>query len=87
MKVFRLMETLGERVRRLRKGLGWTEARLEVESGVSARHIQRIESGETPTPRYHTLMKLASALGVSIATLMGGGDEKPIQKRAEAVAR
>ncbi len=56
------MTTYGIEVRRGRKALGWTQARLAAEILVSERTVLRIEGGERPSP--DTAAAVLSVLGV-----------------------
>lgn len=73
------MALLSDRVRERREELGMTQAQLSESSGVGQSSIARIESGDTPDPRGHTLAKIAGALRVSMAWLQGedGADRPP----------
>lgn len=64
----------GERLRRIReqKGLSVSDAALAAGLAYSAFH--RYERGERE-PSLTTLLKLATALGVSAADLLTGGDD------------
>lgn len=61
--------TLGEKLRKLRKQKGLTQADMEEASGISIRTIQRIEKGASK-PRPYTLKTLADALDVKMEQLM-----------------
>jgi transcriptional regulator with XRE-family HTH domain len=63
--------TIGERLFALRDERGWSQHRLEEESGVSRVSIGKIEADQVK-PRIGTLRKLARALGVSVEELVGG---------------
>lgn len=65
----------GAEVERLRLLKGWGQERLEAESRVSRRTIQRVEAGEPALPE--TLMLLAESLGVSYDSLI---NMKPEQR-------
>lgn len=49
-------------LRRMRRRRHWSQAKLGQESGVDRSYLSRIESGERPAPRPHTLKALAQAL-------------------------
>lgn len=57
------------RQRRIEKGLSATE--LAMTAGISKGYISEIENGKAPRPSGAVLMKLASALGTTIADLLG----------------
>ena len=56
---------------KLRKDKGWSQEKLAVESGISYNTIIKIERGGIKNPKIETVIKLASALGVSIDSLIG----------------
>lgn len=60
---------IGKKVKRLRGGKGWSQARLSQKSGVSRVTIARVEVGMT-NPDLLTRKKLAKALGVGILELL-----------------
>lgn len=55
---------------RLRRQAGLTQFQLAVKSGLSDKCIARIERGRS-NPTTDTLFRLATALGVSVADLLG----------------
>lgn len=65
------MALLSDRVRERRQELGLTQEELAEKSGVGQSSINRIESGDTPNPRLHTIQAIADALRVSMAWLQG----------------
>ena len=67
---------MGERLRGMRKELGWKLEDLARRTGVSAAHLSRIESGERQ-PSLTTLFAVAKAYGVSFSDLLGQGPEPP----------
>ena len=60
---------------RFRKSQGKSLRRLGRDAGVSLATVQRIEADEYD-PRLSTLRRLAKALNVSLASLMGASPEK-----------
>lgn len=68
-------ETIGQRLRRLRKELGFSQRKLAelTRGGVTAAYISRIEKGER-SPSVKTLRRLSSPLGVSAEFLETGED-------------
>jgi len=62
---------LKERLKSLRIAKGISVAALAVASGVSAPYIWQIESGTKKNPTGDVLQKLAAALGVTVADLIG----------------
>lgn len=66
-------ETIGERVRRLRKAKGWTMGQLSARMGKdNAAYVSKLERGEIQTPTFGTITRLATALGVPDWELTGG---------------
>lgn len=53
-----------------RNDKNWTQERLEAESGVSQGYISALERG-TKQPTIPIVKKLAAALGVTVAELLG----------------
>lgn len=66
-------ETLGQRVRRLRKKAGFTQERLAALAECSSSTVARLERGESDSPDTDTLKRLATALGVSFGEVLGDG--------------
>jgi transcriptional regulator with XRE-family HTH domain len=50
----------------LRKEKGWSQERLAQKAGISYNTLIKIERGGIKNPKIETVIKLASALGVSI---------------------
>ncbi len=67
-------ETVGRRVRDARSERGWTLDHLAERSGVSRRMIVNVEAGSS-NASIATLLKLASALTVSLADLVAGSPQ------------
>ena len=65
--------TLGARLRKRRKEMGWTQTELADRVGTSQAVIQKIENGKSLRPRI--LEELATALDVKPAWLMFGVEE------------
>ena len=65
--------TLGWRLRKRRKELGWTQTELAEKVGTSQAVIQKIENGKSLRPRI--LEEIAAALDVKPAWLMFGVEE------------
>jgi len=64
-------ESLGDRVRRLRRERNWTQDRLATEAKLSKSFISEVESS-TSQPRVPVLVRIATALGASLDYLMTG---------------
>ena len=67
--------TFGQRLRETRIGAGMSQSDLEEISGIPKARLSRYENGHV-APSIHTLERLARALGVSEAALLG--DERAI---------
>ena len=65
------MQTLGERLRHIRKTAGLTQRLLEEVSGVPQNTISRVEIGAVQEISTKTLVGLAKALNVSADYLLG----------------
>lgn len=65
---------IGDRIAATRKNKGLTQGELATQTGVSAQTVLRWEKGSR-SPDAEALPKLARALNVSIAYLMGETDE------------
>jgi transcriptional regulator with XRE-family HTH domain len=65
------MDDLGQRLRRFRDERGWTQAALAEHAGVSKPYLSELESGAGRRPSGQILLKLADALGVTVADLLG----------------
>jgi transcriptional regulator with XRE-family HTH domain len=62
--------TFGQRLRQIRVRGGLSQSELETASGIPKARLSRYENGHV-APSIHTLARLAQALGVSEATLLG----------------
>ena len=66
--------SLAEKVRQRRESLGWSQEELAIKMGYSSRtSINKIENGRPCSQKI--IMRLAEALGVSVAFLMGWDEE------------
>lgn len=61
-----LPSALRAELRKERQHLGWNRATLAEKSGVSARTIAYIESGDTQTVTLHSVEKIADAMGFDL---------------------
>ena len=68
------LNSLGSRVKELRKEKGWTQTDLANMAGVTYQNIQFCESNKIKMPRY--IKELAESLGTSIEYLVKG-EEQP----------
>jgi transcriptional regulator with XRE-family HTH domain len=64
------MSTTGERIRQAREQAVWGQAELARAAGLSPAGLWQIEHGQRQ-PRPATIRKIAAALGVSPADLLG----------------
>lgn len=55
---------LGDVVHERRQGLGWTQARLAHEAGVSRRWINEFESGKSATAQLRLVLDTLQVLGL-----------------------
>jgi transcriptional regulator with XRE-family HTH domain len=62
---------LGDRLKEYRKGLGMSQADLARKSSVSAAYVSELEGGLGKRPSGEILLRLANALEVTIADLLG----------------
>jgi transcriptional regulator with XRE-family HTH domain len=62
-------ETLGERVRRIRKEQGITALGLAEQAGISEGTLRQIENGNTKDPAFTNGLRIAAALHVDPAIL------------------
>lgn len=74
------LNELGQRIRTFRKSAvpALTQARLAEAAGLSAGYLSELESGEATKPSGQILMKIATALGITIADLLGTAAAAPV---------
>jgi transcriptional regulator with XRE-family HTH domain len=65
------VDDLGQRLRKYREDRHWTQATLADQAGVSKPYLSELESGAGRRPSGQILLKLADALGVTVADLLG----------------
>jgi transcriptional regulator with XRE-family HTH domain len=70
-------EVLGERIRARRLNLGWSLSDLAARAGVSRAMLSKVERAES-SPTITVLQKVAAALGVSAASLIGVEHDRPV---------
>ena len=68
---------LGERVKGLRLGLGFSQTKLADKIGISYMNIANVETGRVTNPRY--LSKLADALQTTVSYLVDGTTAKRVE--------
>jgi transcriptional regulator with XRE-family HTH domain len=76
--------TVGERLREVLEGQGWSQQTLSKRSGVHYQQIYKLLHGETPDPRISTIKRLAKALGVSMDYLTGMDEEEEEEGEKQA---
>lgn len=69
-------KTISNNIRALRTNLGWNQAKLAAEAGISAAALSKIEKGEDRIPTIVVLRKLASALKVPLHEITGEEPEE-----------
>ncbi len=62
---------LEQRIKQVRKKVGWSQQKLAEKAGLSLAVITKIEQGVAKRPSIQTMMKLADALGISLVELVG----------------
>jgi len=67
----KIAEGFGERLWKMRDGLGWTQTELASRAGISPTTVVHLER-DAQLPRMPTLRKLAGAIGVSVQELAEG---------------
>ena len=65
------LRLLARNLRRLREEKHLTQERVAEKAGLAPRHYQQIENEERPGLQVATVERLAKALGVSVADLLG----------------
>ena len=73
-----LPETLGDRITRLRRTLGWNQSELAERTGCKPTQISKYERN-TYEPRLSILSRLAAALGTSTDYLLTGKEAAPAE--------
>jgi transcriptional regulator with XRE-family HTH domain len=69
--------TLARALRRLRRYRGSTQEDLAHSAGITVTALARIERGET-NPRWTTVRRIVSALGISLAELVVAVEDVPV---------
>lgn len=73
------MNTIGERIQQQRKSKGLSLIKLSKLSGVSKTYLSEIESGQKSNPSADVLLKIATALGVSLPYLIQGDQNEDLE--------
>jgi transcriptional regulator with XRE-family HTH domain len=71
-----MAQTLGDRLRAVRRRLGVSQVELAEKSGVAQQSISRVEQNERLYLRSDVLARLVKALGVSADELLGTAPDK-----------
>ena len=69
-----IAKKFGVRIRRLREARRWNQERMAAEAGIHRSYLAGIESGRR-NPSLQNIAKIATALGVPIATLFDEADD------------
>jgi transcriptional regulator with XRE-family HTH domain len=80
------METIGERIRRLREARGLSPADLAHAVGITPQAIAAIENGDTKCPKLPNALLIARALNISAWEIAFGKPEprRPLHTKAES---
>lgn len=62
-------EKIGERIRAIRKKLGWQQMELAARAGLTTSHMSHIENGKTKLA-LPTVVKIANTMSVSVDELL-----------------
>jgi transcriptional regulator with XRE-family HTH domain len=71
-----MVQTLGDRLRAVRRRLGVSQVELAEKAGVEQQSISRVERNERLYMRSDVLTRLVKALGVSADELLGTEPDK-----------
>ena len=74
---------IGDYIKKYRELRGFTLPDLAARAGVSKAFLWEIESGKSRRPGAEVLFRIAEALGVTIAQLMGRPPEREVQNLIE----
>lgn len=75
------LSTIGERIKRVRKNLGLSQAELADKLGMLNSNISNLERG-TATPTLPTVLKLSELSGESVNWIVTGSHENTLQETA-----
>lgn len=78
-------KVLGQRIKQRREQLGMGQTELAGQVGVTRQTIAKLEDDPTQNPKLDNLRRIASALGVSVAYLIGEGHPVPENLRSLAL--
>lgn len=74
------MQPIGRNIRALRQLLGVTQTKLALQVGVAPAYISQIES-MSRMPSVRVTHRIAEALGTTVGTLLGEGNDSPVDGR------
>ena len=77
---------VGERIKKAREELGWTQERLATEAKISKSFLSDVERGERDISAAY-LLKLANALGANLNYLLRGTTEQADQREKIEIPR
>lgn len=64
--------SLGQRLRKLREGRGWSLSDLARETEISRSYLYELEAGRRKNPTQNVLQRLSEALGTDLSDLVEG---------------
>jgi transcriptional regulator with XRE-family HTH domain len=78
------MESMGDRIRRLRQARDMSQEELGRLCGVSGAAVNQWESGATKSIRLPTVLMLMDALKTDLAYLVHGPERRPVDQGSHA---
>ncbi len=81
------METIGQRIKKIREAAGVSQQYLAEKVGVSRVAVTKWESGQTSNLKLDNLMKLCNFLGISVEYLIHGEESRSGNKPIEFISR
>jgi ribosome-binding protein aMBF1 (putative translation factor) len=67
---------LSATIRRSRQSAGLSQEDVAFKSGLSVRHFQKLEAGQTANPKLENLYGVATALGLALSALIGRAEKQ-----------
>jgi transcriptional regulator with XRE-family HTH domain len=67
---------LSATIRSVRERAGLSQEDVAFRSGVSVRHFQKLEAGQTANPKLENLFGVASALGMALSALIARAERR-----------
>lgn len=80
------LKKLGENIRFLRAGKGWTLSDLARQSGISKAYISDLENGSAGRPNIQYVYSIARALDTTLQELLDGTVTFDVQERSNTTA-